>query len=51
MKSHRECLTFTVPERMDFVNITPDVEAAVAKSGVTEGLVLCKFKAHHHTGD
>jgi secondary thiamine-phosphate synthase enzyme len=41
MKSHTEYLTFTVPARMDFVNITPQVEDAVRKSGVTEGLVLC----------
>ena len=40
MKSYRETLTFNVPKRMDFVNITPQVEAAVAKSGVREGLVL-----------
>ncbi len=40
MKSHREILTFQVPQRMDFINITPQVEAAVAKSGVQEGLVL-----------
>ena len=26
---------------MDFVNITPQVEEAVRKSGVTEGIVLC----------
>ena len=40
MKSHRECLTFNIPKRMDFLNITPQVEAAVKKSGVQEGLVL-----------
>lgn len=40
MKSHREILTLTVPQRMDFINITAQVEAAVAKSGVQEGLVL-----------
>jgi secondary thiamine-phosphate synthase enzyme len=40
MKSHTEYLTFTLPERMGFVNITPQVEAAVQKSGVTDGLVL-----------
>jgi secondary thiamine-phosphate synthase enzyme len=40
MKSHTEHLTMNVPQRMDFVNITPQVEAAVAKSGVKEGLVL-----------
>ncbi len=28
MKSHREELTFNIPARMDFVNITPEVEAA-----------------------
>jgi len=27
-------------ERVEFVNITPDVEAAVVESGVREGLVL-----------
>jgi len=41
MKSHTEYLTINLPERMGFVNITPQVEAAVAKSGVREGLVLC----------
>jgi secondary thiamine-phosphate synthase enzyme len=40
MKSHRETLTFNIPARMDFVNITPQVEQAVEKSGVREGLVL-----------
>ena len=40
MKSHRQCLTLTVPQRMDFVNITPQVAQAVADSGVREGLVL-----------
>ena len=40
MKSHTEYLTFNVPKRMDFVNITPQVEQIVAKSGVREGLVL-----------
>jgi thiamine phosphate synthase YjbQ (UPF0047 family) len=40
MKSHTECLTFNVQARMDFVNITRQVEAAVRKSGVQEGLVL-----------
>jgi secondary thiamine-phosphate synthase enzyme len=40
MKSHRETLTLNVPARMDFVNITSEVENAVRKSGVAEGLVL-----------
>jgi secondary thiamine-phosphate synthase enzyme len=40
MKSHTEHLTFHLPERMGFLNITDRVEAAVQKSGVREGLVL-----------
>lgn len=40
MKSHTQHLTFTIPARMDFVNITPQVEEIVRKSGVREGLVL-----------
>ena len=40
MKSHRHVLTFTIPARMDFLNITSQVEAAVEESGVQEGLVL-----------
>jgi len=40
MKSHTEYLTFNLPSRVAFENITPQVEAAVAASGVQEGLVL-----------
>ena len=40
MKSHTEYLTFNIPARMGFENITPKVDAAVRKSGVKEGLVL-----------
>jgi secondary thiamine-phosphate synthase enzyme len=40
MKSYRETLTFNIPARMAFQNITPQVQAAVAKSGVQNGLVL-----------
>jgi secondary thiamine-phosphate synthase enzyme len=40
MKSYRDTLTLNVPQRMDFVNITPQVEAAVKKSGIRDGLVL-----------
>jgi secondary thiamine-phosphate synthase enzyme len=40
LKSQTEYLTFHVPGRMGFVNITPSVEEAVRKSGVAEGLVL-----------
>ena len=41
MKAHTEYLTFTIPARVGFVNITAQVEEAVRKSGVAEGLVLC----------
>ena len=47
MKSHTEYLTFTVPARMDFVNITPQIEAAVRTSGIREG--LCLVNAMHIT--
>jgi secondary thiamine-phosphate synthase enzyme len=40
MKSYRQELWFEVPARRGFVNITPQVEAAVRASGVREGLVL-----------
>lgn len=40
MKSYRKELWFNVPQRMDFVNITADVDACVAESGIREGLVL-----------
>jgi secondary thiamine-phosphate synthase enzyme len=40
MKSYRECLTFNIPARMAFRNITPQVEAAARKSGIQNGLVL-----------
>jgi len=40
VKSHRKVLRLHVPQRMDFVNITPDVELAVRESGVREGLCL-----------
>ncbi len=47
MKSHRQELWFEVPQRMGFVNITPQVEAALAASGVREG--LCLVNAMHIT--
>ena len=31
MKTHRETLTLNIPERMAFVNITPQVEAGLMK--------------------
>jgi len=47
MKSHREELTFEVPTRRAFVNITHQVEAALKKSGIREG--LCLVNAMHIT--
>jgi secondary thiamine-phosphate synthase enzyme len=41
MKSLTEYLTFHLPERMAFLNITPQLEHLVEKSGVQEGLLLC----------
>src|SRR5688500_16795155 len=40
MKSRTEYLTFNIPARMDFLNITDSVQQIVAASGVQEGLVL-----------
>ncbi|MFN5537224.1 MAG: secondary thiamine-phosphate synthase enzyme YjbQ [Planctomyces sp.] len=40
MKSRTEYLTFQLPERMGFLNITDRVAGIVAASGVQEGLVL-----------
>ena len=40
MKSHRKELWFNLPQRRAFVNITPDVQAAITESGIQEGLVL-----------
>ena len=47
MKSCTEYLTFNLPHRMDFVNITPEVMECVRKSGVQEG--LCLVNAMHIT--
>ena len=40
MKSYRKELTLNLPERMAFVNITPEVRTCIEESGITEGLVL-----------
>jgi secondary thiamine-phosphate synthase enzyme len=47
MKSHREVLTFTTPTRRAFINITDRVQAALAESGILEG--LCLVNAMHIT--
>ena len=40
MKSFTNYLTFNIPARMDFVNITSQVAECVRDSGVKEGLCL-----------
>ena len=40
MKTYRKELWFEIPGRRAFVNITPDVEACLADSGIAEGFVL-----------
>ena len=47
MKSHRQELSFDVPTRRAFINITPEVVSAVDASGVQEG--LCLVNAMHIT--
>jgi secondary thiamine-phosphate synthase enzyme len=47
LKSYRETLEFCTPHRRDYINITPKVEAALAQSGITEG--LCLVNAMHIT--
>ena len=47
MKSFHKELWFEIPSRMDFVNITRDVEEALAASGIQEG--LCLVNAMHIT--
>jgi len=47
MKSTTRYLSFEVPVRMDFVNITPDVQEVVSESGIREG--LCLVNAMHIT--
>ena len=41
MKSHTKYLTFELPARMAFENITPQVEQVLRESGIQEGLLLC----------
>jgi len=47
MKSYRQTLEFKTERRRDYPNITSQVEAAVKKSGGTEG--LCLVNAMHIT--
>jgi secondary thiamine-phosphate synthase enzyme len=47
MKSLREYLTFNVKSRREYINITPQVEDVLRRSGVQEG--LCLVNAMHIT--
>ncbi|MFA5093786.1 MAG: secondary thiamine-phosphate synthase enzyme YjbQ [Candidatus Omnitrophota bacterium] len=47
MKSYTEYLVFETQKRYDIVNMTPQVEKAVEKSGIREG--LCLVNAMHIT--
>jgi len=40
VKNLRKELSFNIPTRRAFINITPEVEEAIRQSGVKEGLVL-----------
>ena len=41
MKHYRKELVMHVPARRGFLNITPQVEKALAESGIQNGLLLC----------
>jgi secondary thiamine-phosphate synthase enzyme len=47
MKSYRKVLTIKTPHRRDYLNITREVEAALAESGISEG--FCLVNAMHIT--
>ncbi len=47
MKSHTEHLWFETKKRREYLNITPQVEEALRKSGIKEG--LCLVNAMHIT--
>jgi secondary thiamine-phosphate synthase enzyme len=40
MRSHTEYLTFRTKNHREYINITPQVEAALVKSGIMEGMIL-----------
>ena len=40
MKSHTEYLSFNTSKRREYINITPEVESALEKSRVREGMIL-----------
>ena len=40
MKAHTEYLTFRTEKHREYINITPQVDAALKKSGIAEGMIL-----------
>ena len=50
MKSHTRYLTMHTAERMEFVNITGEVEKAVSEACVQEGLCLVNAADHGPRG-
>jgi secondary thiamine-phosphate synthase enzyme len=40
MKSYRKELWFNTKNRVEFINITPDIQQCILESGISEGLVL-----------
>ena len=40
MKSYRKELWFNTKNRVEFINITPDIQQCILESGIREGLVL-----------
>ncbi len=47
MKTYTEYLWYNTKDKYDFINITPQVEGALEKSGIKEG--LCLVNAMHIT--
>ncbi len=47
MKSFRKELTLNIPQRRDYINITPKVQEALMESAIQEG--LCLVNAMHIT--
>ena len=44
MKSYRQELWFNLPARMEFINITHQVEKCLGESNIAEGLCLVNTK-------
>jgi secondary thiamine-phosphate synthase enzyme len=40
MKFHTEYLTFRTQKHREYINITPETESALRKSGIQEGMIL-----------